>query len=473
MNLVLLGFMGAGKSTIASLLAQQLQCSSVELDEEILAVSGRSSIPEIFSLDGEQHFRDLEAQVCQTWGLMSPVVISTGGGVIGRSENISALRQREAFVVYLHADFSVLAQRVQGDPNRPLFANLEAAKALYNKRLPMYQSAADLSVDTSSLEPGQIVAEILKHFPASSNSFPMSRPPGSVGARVEAPTPTASTKVCVIWGDPVSHSLSPRMHNEAYRALGIADQFVFVAAHVEPHSLADAIAGARAMKLQGVTCTLPHKQAVIPLLDELDELAQKVGAVNTVVRLEDGRLKGYNTDVEGIVLPLLERTTLQGKRVGVLGAGGAARAAAFGVRSEGAEVLIFNRTLEKAAKLAQEVGASALPLVDVDAIRGCDILIQTTSVGMTPHEDDMPISSEALTESQIVFDAIYTPWRTRLLREAQAAGATVIPGAEMFLYQGVAQFEKYTGGKAPVTTMKRLISEALNGEWHLPRKGSV
>ncbi len=474
MNIVLLGFMGAGKSTVAAVLAEKLHISSVELDEEILALSERPTISAIFSLDGEDAFRRLETQACQTWGLVSPVIVSTGGGVVERSENLDALRQRDALFVFLHTSFSTLQERLEGDSTRPLFQDVEAAKALFQKRLPRYMNAADCIVDTDGKTPEAVASIVLDEVHRlTGNRHKTLQPSAMVQACTCPSVPSATTEVCVIWGDPVSHSLSPRMHNEAYRELDIAEKFVFVAAQVQAQELEQAWAGARAMKFRGITCTIPHKQAMMPLLDELDPLAKKVGAVNTVVRLSDGRYKGYNTDVEGVVLPLKERIDLAGKRVAIVGAGGAARAAVFGVEDAGAEVLVLNRTLEKAQALAEEVGGSAYSLQDADVVEGCDVIVQTTSVGMTPHVEDSPLPSSVLRPSQLVMDAIYTPWETRLLQDARKAGAMVIPGAEMFVYQGVAQFELYTGCSAPVSTMKRIVSESLGGTWHVKREGGL
>ncbi len=444
MKIVLIGFMGAGKSTVAKALAEQLNIPRVELDSQIVQSSSHDSIPAIFEKDGEAQFRDLETEVAQSWRGQHHVVISTGGGIVRRPENMEALRHNQGLCVYLKATFDTLQCRVKGDPNRPLFSDVKLAKALYESRLPLYERYADITVEVDSRTPQDITSEIVAGLPL---------PPSAI---------TAKTQICVIIGDPIGHSLSPAMHNAGYQALGIGGQFVFVASHVTAPNLKDAIAGVRAMGIRGITCTIPHKTTVIPLLDDIDPLAAKMGAVNTVVQ-QDGKLKGYNTDWMGIVRPLTQRTTLQGKRVAVLGAGGAARAAAFGVEEQGASVVVFNRTVAKAETLAREVSGVAYGLEEINRVQECDILIQTTSVGMLPYPKETLIPIEYLSHNHVVMDVVYTPWYTQLLHDATTKGATVIPGAEMFLHQGLAQFSLYTGQDAPAHVMKEIIVDALGG----------
>ncbi len=268
---------------------------------------------------------------------------------------------------------------------------------------------------------------------------------------------TAKTKICIIIGDPVAHSLSPRMHNAAYKALGIDDQYVFIAAQVKSQDLADAATGMRAMGIHGITCTMPHKIDIMQYLDSIDTAAQKIGAVNTVVN-ENGILRGYNTDWLGIVTPLERITKLQGKKAAVIGAGGASRAALYGLQQNKIFVCVFNRSLDKAQELAQEFAVSAKSLEEISDIKHYDIIINTTSLGMHPHEHETPVPESYITSDHIVFDVIYSPYETRLLKEAKKAGARVIHGVEMLLHQGTAQFELYTGKKAPEKEMKRVLN---------------
>jgi len=269
---------------------------------------------------------------------------------------------------------------------------------------------------------------------------------------------SAKTKICMIIGDPVAHSLSPAMHNAGYEALGIDNQFVFLGAKVKVEDVGVAVQSMRKMGIHGLACTIPHKTEVMKYLDEIDETARKIGAVNTVLN-QNGKLIGFNTDWLGAVIPLEKITSLSGKKVLVLGAGGASRAVVFGLKNRGAKVKIFNRTKEKAIELAKEFSCQATDLKIKSEIKDFDIIINTTSVGMKPLENETPISTKFITDKQIVFDIVYVPFETKLLREAKKRGATIIHGIEMLLHQGTAQFKIFTGHKAPEEVMRRVLYE--------------
>lgn len=266
-------------------------------------------------------------------------------------------------------------------------------------------------------------------------------------------------RTCLIIGDPIAHSLSPQIHNAAYEALGIEDQYRFEARQVKPEELAGFMAEVVSSGIRGISCTAPHKVAIMEYLDEVDEVARRIGAVNTVVN-EDGRLKGYNTDWLGVVLPLEKLTGLKGKDVALLGAGGAARSIAYGLTERGAALTIYNRTPGKAAELAAEFGAQSASLEDPASIKAAEIIINATSVGMAPRDGDTPLPQEFITGGQIVFDSIYVPYETRLLREAAQRGARVVHGTEMLLQQGIAQFKLYTGYDAPEEVMRTALEQA-------------
>lgn len=271
---------------------------------------------------------------------------------------------------------------------------------------------------------------------------------------------SARTKICMIIGDPVEHSLSPAMHNRAYEALGIDDEFVFIGARVKAGDVKEVVNAVRAMGIRGLTCTIPHKIEVMKYLDKefIDPVALKIGAVNTIVN-DDGTLKGYNTDWQGTLMPLKKLTELKGKSVAILGAGGIARAMAYTVSSEGSFFTVFNRTIEKAEELSREFGGLARSYKDIASVRDMDIILNATSVGMSPHENETPLPKEYIAKKHIVFDAIYAPYETRFLREASEQGARVIHGIEMLLYQGAAQFELYTGKKAPESAMREALEK--------------
>jgi shikimate dehydrogenase len=277
---------------------------------------------------------------------------------------------------------------------------------------------------------------------------------------------TSKTQLVGLFGHPVSHSQSPLMHNAAFMETGLP--FAYAAFDVAPHNLEEAVAGIRALGLKGVNVTIPHKVAIMPMLDEIDPLAKKIGAVNTVVNV-DGRLIGYNTDGMGYVRSLVEETgiVLDKQIVTMLGAGGAARAVAFTLAEKGVkEIRIINRSRERAALLAEHVG-TIVPTKVVEQAEGKDViadsslLINTTSIGMHPNVSEMPVPTEWLHKHLTVSDLIYNPLETRLLKEARAIGAQVHSGVGMFVNQGALAFELWTGQNAPGEIMRKVVLEQL------------
>jgi len=213
--------------------------------------------------------------------------------------------------------------------------------------------------------------------------------------------------------------------------------------------------------IHGLTCTVPHKIAVIPFLDEIDSIAKKIGAVNSVVNA-NGILKGYNTDWIGAICPLKKMIDLAHKKVLVIGAGGAARAVVYGLMKEKAHVTIINRTKEKAQQLAKEFGCNNRERTDVQFVSSQDVIINTTSVGMHPHINESPIPTEGIRNGQIIMDIVYAPYETEFLRQGKNRGATILHGIEMLLFQGTAQFELYTGIPAPIEVMRKTLKDALH-----------
>jgi shikimate dehydrogenase len=275
-------------------------------------------------------------------------------------------------------------------------------------------------------------------------------------------TVSGKTKICAIIGDPVGHTMSPAMHNAAFKKVGL--DYLYIPFRVVPEQLSQAVAGLRALSVAGFNVTIPHKVAVIPLLDSLDPLAEKIGAINTVVN-SNGELRGYNTDAEGFYRVLLEQGfSPQGKNVVLLGAGGAARAIAYILAEQGARLTILNRLqeLDWAENIAQFIlddlqkEVKFFELGDIaEAMPGADLLVNATSVGMTPADDISPIPAASLEKVPLVFDIVYNPLKTRLLKEAAAAGAKTITGIDMLAWQGALAFEKWTGKAAPVDLMRQ------------------
>jgi len=281
-------------------------------------------------------------------------------------------------------------------------------------------------------------------------------------------TISGKTRCCGVIGDPIEHTASPAMHNAAFKKLGL--DYVYLPFRVKREELGKAIEGMRALNIRGLNVTIPHKVAVIQSLDELDSLAEKIGSVNTIVN-DNGVLRGYNTDATGFLQALLERRIeLEGKNAVILGAGGASRAISFILAEKGANLAILNRTLDKAidcagmiSKICQgktrtlELNRENL----VEVLEKADILINTTSVGMTPNIDETPVPFNLLKPDLTVFDIVYNPIKTRLQREAEAAGAETIGGLDMLLWQGALAFEKWTGVKAPIEVMRAEVIKGL------------
>jgi len=267
---------------------------------------------------------------------------------------------------------------------------------------------------------------------------------------------SAKTPVYCVIGHPVGHSLSPLMQNRAFAAAGCDGVYAaFDTANPE-----GAAAGIRALGIRGASVTIPHKVPIMDFLDEIDDNARAIGAVNTIVN-SGGKLRGCNTDGRGAVRALEEHIAVSGKKVLILGAGGAARAIVHGLKASGADPYIANRTPDKARLLAQDLGAQA---VSMDAISGrsFDIMINTTPVGMHPDTDAMPAPESVLAPEMHVMDIIYNPLGTKLLAKAEAAGCHVIDGAGMFVYQGALQFSLWTGRDAPVAQMRQVVYKYLN-----------
>jgi 3-dehydroquinate dehydratase/shikimate dehydrogenase len=264
----------------------------------------------------------------------------------------------------------------------------------------------------------------------------------------------AATRVYGVAGDPIEHSLSPVIMNTALRRENVNG--VYVALHAK--SLKDLIHCVREIPLHGLSVTMPYKQAMLEYLDNTDAHTAKIGACNTVVRGQEGKLFGFNTDIAGVLRPLEQRVTIEGAKVLVLGAGGAARAAVFGLKERGADVSIMNRTADKAQKLARQAKARVIKRADLRK-SSFDVIINATPVGMGSTRD-CPLKDEEI-QAKVVFDMVYDPVETHLLQVARAKGIAVIPGVEMFVHQAARQFEIWTGKPAPAGDMLRAVTVTL------------
>ena len=281
------------------------------------------------------------------------------------------------------------------------------------------------------------------------------------------------TRICGVIGDPIEHTMSPVMHNAAFEKLRLG--YLYIPFRVKREELGKAIKGMKALNIRGLNVTIPHKVAVIQFLDEVDPLAEKIGAVNTIVN-DDGFLTGYNTDAAGWLQAMLSRgCDPSNRKVAVLGAGGASRAISFILAERGAHLVILNRRLELewAEELAGRISTTfgretrALELNRTNltgALEKAEILVNATSVGMSPDTNQTPVDSDLLRPDLIVSDIVYNPVKTRLLREAETAGVKTVEGLEMLVWQGALAFEKWTGQKAPIELMRKEATRMLDSQ---------
>ena len=294
------------------------------------------------------------------------------------------------------------------------------------------------------------------------------------------------TKILGVIGDPIEHTFSPAMHNAGLDALKL--NYIYLPFHVKPDRLKECIEGAKAMGIQGLNVTIPHKTNVMKHLDEIDQVASMIGAVNTIQfnyvqdnesSNQDNEInvttRGFNTDGYGCVRAIEEKTSINDKKVTITGAGGAARAVAFQIANSGIDELsILNRNASKAESLAGDlrtnleaigidIGINAYGIDDLKReLSDSDIFIDTTPIGMYPNVDDKAIASaDMLHEDLLVNDIVYTPMETSLIKEAKLANATVVPGYKMLLYQGIRSFEIWLGHEAPVDVMEKALLNVL------------
>ena len=264
-------------------------------------------------------------------------------------------------------------------------------------------------------------------------------------------------KIYGVIGNPVSKSMGYLIHNRAFREIGSPDIYVsFLVDNVEKFFIA--------FKdfFSGLSVTMPAKESIMPLLDKVDTTAQSIGAVNTVVQ-EDGKWVGYNTDCSGAIAALEASTSLKDKNILILGSGGTAKAIGYGIKEKGGKLTVtYNRNKERGESLAKELGCQLVHCRDAGT-QAIDILINCSPVGMNPNINETPFLARDFKEGMVVFDSVYNPLETKLLREAKAAGCTVIPGSELFINQAARQFELFTGQPAPINAMREVLMGKLKG----------
>lgn len=459
-RIVLIGYRGTGKSSIGKHIASILGYVHLDVDALIEEKEGRT-IPEIFSDEGEDGFRTIESEIISM--LPDTVsVISTGGGAVMRHENIRSLR-RKSQIILLTSSEETIAQRISGT-SRPSLTGLsleDEIRTTLETRVPLYLSAADLVYDSTGKKPREAAGEILQ----------MIRPGKILNAKIESrqrliewmlrtPIPPAALpllkatvndpdiRLYGILGYPCMHSLSPPIWNRLFQELEIPARYTWF----ECSDPARFIPVAEEAGVRGLSVTIPHKVSVMPLLDEIRHDAKVIGAVNTILLL-GGKRYGYNTDWKGIYRPL---EGIQGDIAVILGAGGAAPSAVYAAMMRGYTPVILNRTVERAKELGRKFGIEAGPISAFDEY-DADLVINATSVGMRSHSSDSdktPIPISSLTPDMHIFDLVYTPAETPLLRAALERGCSIIPGTEMFIHQLTEQFRVLTGIDVPADTIR-------------------
>lgn len=278
-----------------------------------------------------------------------------------------------------------------------------------------------------------------------------------------------NTRVLGVFGHPIEHSQSPAMQNAALREMDL--DFVYVPFHVFPDGLEEAVGAIRALDLAGVNVTIPHKESVMRFIDQIGEEAALIGSVNTVVN-ENGRLRGESTDGAGFMRSMeAEWGGMDGNKALVLGAGGSAKAVAFALAASGCEIVIANRTRQRAEELSSALnkvfgeGKAKVAGLEREVLAGCvgqaDLVVNATSVGMYPDTKSTPVPSELMHPGLSVYDLVYNPLETLLVSEARAAGCRAMTGVKMLAHQGALSLEMWTGRKAPVDVMEAVVAERL------------
>jgi shikimate dehydrogenase len=461
-RIVLTGFRGTGKTEIGRILAAQQHVQFLDTDSLIEQQTGRS-IPDIFHEDGEERFRNIEREVIA--GLpVADAVISTGGGAVVDPVNMANLR-RDSTVILLTADLDTIEQRIARSPRPPL-TNLplrEEVAEMLDRRRQNYYASADLCIDTSATTPATAAVIICGRL-AKGVMTPSARKDGLLffrGGRIPAPSmarleeiladPPADplTRILGVAGYPAAHSRGPRLFNALFREYGLNCHYTFF----EDPAIGRILQLARALDVKGLSVTIPFKQDVMALVDEVDEhAAQQIGAVNTVV-FACGEAIGYNTDWLGVRKPLV---SLKGSKAVLLGAGGVASAAAFALVDLEMDVTILNRTPEKAKELAGRAGCRWAAFDSFDTIHP-DLVVNATPLGMEP-DTRSPLSADQIYPDLTVFDLVYTPPVTPLIEMALARGCTTIMGTEMFIEQAKEQFWLFFGIDVPSETIRKYLT---------------
>ncbi|NYT07933.1 MAG: shikimate dehydrogenase [Methanomicrobiales archaeon] len=458
MRIVLCGFRGTGKTECGILLSRLISLPFFDTDALIEEQAGKT-IHEIFSGEGEEIFRDYERQVIATLP-GTGCIIGTGGGAVIDPRNVEALR-RGSTMILLEAEPAAIEQRIR-DTTRPPLTTLplrDEIRLLLKERKPFYTRAADFCIDTTTRSPNEVCLAILRILAEGTAS------PGA-GARAvrfleasgipeneirafeqAAVGGDPKTRLFAIAGNPSVHSRSPALFSRLFAHYGLNCHYT----RLQAPDIVPILRLCHDLDFRALSVTIPFKSSIMEHLSGIEPDAGEIGAVNTVVWC-GGRSYGSNTDWIGIRDAL---TDARGSKAVVLGAGGAAAAAVYALKALSMEITVLNRTVSTAEDLAGRFGCESGPPEAFDRADP-DIVINATPVGMEP-DTHSPLKKSQLKPSMTVFDLVYTPAETPLLRLARAAGCRVIPGTEMFVRQAAAQFRHFTGISAPLDLVRSMM----------------
>ncbi|MFA6363751.1 shikimate dehydrogenase [Methanoregula sp.] len=460
-RIVFFGYRGTGKTAIGTIFARGLNVPFLDTDALIEQKSGRT-IPVIFRTDGEEKFRALERDVIAA---LPPrdVVVGTGGGAVIDPKNMEHLRAG-SICVLLKSDLATIERRLARAPRPPL-TNLplkEEIAQVIERRRRQYAASADFWVDTSGTSP-QEAADRISFLLKNGSVAPLEREAalqwfadGRVPAEgliplkniLTGPDRDVQTRILGIAGWPAAHSRSPFLFNRLFVKYGLNCHYTWF----EDSSVETIMQVARDIDAKGLSVTIPFKRDVMACLDNIDDAAQQIGAVNTVV-FACGSAYGYNTDWLGIQKPL---AGCKGARAVLLGAGGVAAAAAYALTDLDMEVTVLNRTQQKAQALAERFGCRWKAWDAFDGINP-DLVVNATSIGMQP-DTKSPLRDDQLKKEMTVFDLVYTPPVTPLVAAAQKAGCATISGTGVFIHQAREQFRLFFGIDVPDTVIREILA---------------
>ena len=454
MKIVLVGFRGTGKTSVGRILARHLRVPFHDTDA-LVEQRAEMPIPEIFRRAGEAHFRALEREVIASLR-DAEGVIGTGGGAVCDPANVANLRWHGT-VFLLSAAPEVCHRRIAGS-DRPGLTDLppeEEVRMLLDRRKDTYLGAADACIDTGASTPAGVAEAILRQIRGESVLSPDERGERNdllvkfgLSALREEIDRDPDLRVCGIAGNPCAHSRSPLLYNRLFTHFGMNYRYT----RFEWPDAETIVRLANLLPLKGLSVTIPFKTDVVTLIDEVDEHAAAIGAVNTVVRC-GGKLYGHNTDWLGVRTPLAHR---RGGRAVVLGAGGAAAAAVYALRTLDMKVTVLARTPGAARRFAERFDCRWGGLEEFKG-SDADVVVHATPVGMEPDTRSLLAPCD-LERKTTVFDLVYTPPETPLIRAAREAGCEAIPGTEMFVHQAAEQFRLITGIAVSPALIKEMLS---------------